>query len=62
MPITVLAGWSVPNAIGQGCLETVDVVAQYVCSLVDDDARQMLPHPLTHNTRLVVINRETFPQ
>jgi hypothetical protein len=37
-------------------------VAQYVRSLVDDDARQMLPHPLTHNTRLVVINRETFPQ
>ena len=60
VPFAILAGGAVAHAIRQCGLETVDLAARDVETLVDDQAGEVLPHSTTHDARLARMRLETF--
>jgi hypothetical protein len=60
MRIAVLALRTKPDAVGQDGLETIEIRSPDVHALVGDQTSQVLPHTLSHDTRLAVMHRETL--
>jgi hypothetical protein len=60
MLFAILTIRALANAVGEGCLQDVEILSGYIPFLIDHWTCQMLPHALPHDSGLSVIHAETL--